>query len=253
MLTQIAIVQPGSLARRVLGSPAIYVLCTWCVVTGALEAYVVQSVFLLWMKYHSDVFTQAQINTYPLGVQAVGIVSNILAAVHIDATERRVPMGVVACALQLVSCVLFLVPGVSAGGTMAAFYISGTSYIVNPVTYGWANIILMRTGDDAARAVILYAMNAFSTSLYTFWGIVFYPATDAPYWRKGAIVMIVVVVVMLGLLFGVDWLDKYTLKEYPHGDKAARESSGALTQTTSDDSELGSTKEEREGHVLETK
>lgn len=239
--------------RRVLGNPAIYMLCTWCVVTGALEAYVVQSVFLLWMKYHNDVFTQTQINTYPLGVQAVGIVSNILAAVHIDATGKRVPMGVMACVLQLVSCVLFLVPGVSLGGTMAAFYISGTSYIVNPVTYGWANIILMRSGDDAARAVILYAMNAFSTCLYTFWGIVFYPATDAPYWRKGAIVMIVVVVVMLGLLFGVDWLDKYTLKKYPQGEKVARVSTGVSAQSTSEDSESGSSVDELEKDVVEIK
>lgn len=212
-----------------------------------------QSVFLLWMKYHNDVFTQTQINTYPLGVQAVGIVSNILAAVHVDATGKRVPMGVLACVLQLVSCVLFLVPGISFAGTMAAFYISGTSYIVNPVTYGWANIILMRSGDDAARAVILYSMNAFSTCLYTFWGIVFYPATDAPYWRKGAIVMVIVVVVMLGLLFGVDWLDKYTLRKYPHGDRAARETSGVFTQMTLEGSESVSKADGREEHVVENK
>lgn len=174
-------IDPWSLARRVFASPALYVLCLWAVITGALEAYVVQSLFLLWMKFHSDVFSQAQINTYPLGVQAVGIVSNFLAAVHVDATGQRVPMGVLACLLQLVAAVMLMVPTLPFAGTFFAYYLSGTSYMVNPVSYGWASIITQRGGDDAARSVILYAMNACSTCLYTFWGIALYPASDAPY------------------------------------------------------------------------
>lgn len=174
-------IDPWPLARRVFASPALYVLCGWAVITGALEAYVVQSLFLLWMKFHSDVFTQAQINTYPLGVQAVGIVSNFLAAVHVDATGKRVPMGVLACLLQLVAAVMLMVPTLPFAGTFFAYYLSGTSYMVNPVSYGWASIITQRGGDDAARSVILYAMNACSTCLYTFWGIALYPASDAPY------------------------------------------------------------------------
>lgn len=177
-------IDPWSLARRVFASPALYILCLWAVITGALEAYVVQSLFLLWMKFHSDVFTQAQINTYPLGVQAVGIVSNFLAAVHVDATGKRVPMGVLACLLQLVAAVMLMVPTLPFAGTFFAYYLSGTSYMVNPVSYGWASIITQRGGDDAARSVILYAMNACSTCLYTFWGIALYPASDAPYCKS---------------------------------------------------------------------
>lgn len=174
-------IAPWSLVKRVFANPALYILCLWAVITGALEAYVVQSLFLLWMKFHSDVFTQAQINTYPLGVQAVGIVSNFLAAVHVDATGTRVPMGVLACLLQLVAAVMLMVPTLPFAGTFFAYYLSGTSYMVNPVSYGWASIITQRGGDDAARSVILYAMNACSTCLYTFWGIALYPASDAPY------------------------------------------------------------------------
>ncbi|KAJ0124822.1 pantothenate transporter liz1 [Diaporthe amygdali] len=216
-------IDPLSLAKRVFTSPALYILCLWAVITGALEAYVVQSLFLLWMKFHSDVFTQAQINTYPLGVQAVGIVSNFLAAVHVDATGKRVPMGALACLLQLVSAVMLMVPTLPFAGTFFAYYLSGTSYMVNPVSYGWASIITQRGGDDAVRSVILYAMNACSTCLYTFWGIALYPASDAPYWKKGNIAMIIVVFVMLGGLVAVDWLDKHTLRKYPYGDTAVRD------------------------------
>lgn len=208
-------IDPWSLAVRTLSSPTIYILCFFAVVTGALEAFVVQNLFLLWLKYYDGNFSQVQINTYPLGIQAVGIVSNFLAAVHIDATGQRVPMGVLVCVLQLVSAILLLIPNLPFAGTFFAFYLSGTSYMVNPVSYGWANIICQRGGDDAVRSVILYSMNAASTCLYTFWGIILYPASDAPYWRDGAITMIIMVFVMLGMIWLVHWLDKRTLAKYP--------------------------------------
>jgi len=136
--------------------------------------------------------------------------------VHIDATGRRVPMGVLAALLQLVCAAMLLVPPekLTFAGAFVAFYLSGTSYMINPVLYGWASIICQRGGDDAARAVILYAMNATSTCLYTFWGIALYPASDAPYWRKGGIAMVVVVFVMLALVWVVSWLDGRTAKQF---------------------------------------
>lgn len=35
--------------------------------------------------------------------------------------------------------------------------------------------------------------------------------------------MIIVVVVMLGGLFAVNWLDKHTLRKFPYGDTAVRD------------------------------
>lgn len=222
----------SSLSRRAFGTSAFYIFVGWSILTGALEAYVVQGLFLLWMKANSSHFTQSQINTYPLGVQAVGIVSNFLAAVHIDRTGKRVPMGVLAALLQLVSTIMLLVPSLPFAGTFFAFYLAGTSYIVNPVSYGWANIVLQRSGDDAVRSVTLYGMNAFQTCLYTFWGIALYPASDAPYWKKGYITMVVVVISMLAFLYLVQRLDKQTLAKY--GDTAVRD----LPEEASDEVEL---------------
>lgn len=210
-----------SLPKRVLGCSAFYIFIGWAVITGALEAFAFQGLFLLWMEAKKSHFSQTQINTYPLGVQAVGIVSNFLAAVYIDLTGTRVSMGVLAALLQLVSAIMLLVPSLSFAGTFFAFYLSGTSYIVDPVSYGWANIVLQRSGDDAVRSVTLYGMNAFQTCLYTFWGVVLYPASDAPYWKKGYITMIVVVITMLLFLFLVQNLDKKTLERY--GDTAVRD------------------------------
>lgn len=136
-------------------------------------------------------------------MQAVGIVSNMLAAWHMDATGTRVPMAVLAVMLQLICAIMLLVPTLPFAGTFFAFYLSGTAYMVNPLIFGWASIILQRTGDDAVRSVTVYCMNVLSLTLYTFWGIVFYAADEAPYWKKGGIVMIVCCCVMLGYVWVV--------------------------------------------------
>lgn len=120
-----------------------------------------------------------------------------------DATGTRIPMAILACLLQLVSAVMLVIPTLPFSGTFFAFYLGGTAYMVNPLIFGWANIILQRTGDDALRSVALYCMNIGSMVLYTFWGIVFYSAADAPYWKKGSIVLIVCCFVMLAYMWVV--------------------------------------------------
>lgn len=40
--------------------------------------------------------------------------------------------------------------------------IAGTAYMIQPVVFTWANRVLSRDGDDAARAFTLYSMNGMS-------------------------------------------------------------------------------------------
>jgi ACS family pantothenate transporter-like MFS transporter len=171
-----------------------------------LEAFAFQGMFLLWLKYNKKRFSQSAINTYPLGIQAVAIVSQIGAGIFIDRTGHRLPMIVFAAAMQLVTASLLLVRNLSDAGIFTAHYICGTSFIVNPLMYGWASTILQREGDDAVRSVVLYTMAMGGQVLYTFWGIVMYPATDAPYWKKGATTMVVVCFAFVGWSFVVKWV-----------------------------------------------
>ncbi|KAI8192379.1 Pantothenate transporter liz1 [Colletotrichum sp. SAR 10_65] len=226
-------INPFSLMKRLFLQPMFWILVFWSPVCATLEAYAVQNNFLIWLKYQSSHFTQSQINTYPLGVQAVGIVSNMLAAWHMDATGTRVPMAVLAIFLQLICAIMLLVPTLPFAGTFFAFYLSGTAYMVNPLIFGWASIILQRTGDDAVRSVTVYCMNVLSLTLYTFWGIVFYAADEAPYWKKGGIVMIVCCFVMLGYVFVVRKLDIHTLEKYGNPTAGDSEASPEVSAKTS--------------------
>lgn len=203
-----------SLVKRLLAKPDIYILSLYSMIGCALEAIVLQGLFLLWMKANIGLFPSYATTTYPLGVQAVSIVSNIGAGYVIDMTNRRMPMVVLSGVLQIVVSVLLLIPGLSTAGVLFAFYLAGTSYIVNPIMYGWASVICQRGGDDASRSVILYIMSMVQSILYTFWGIVFYPASDAPYWKKGYITMIVVVFAFFGATAAVHWVRTLLWQSY---------------------------------------
>jgi ACS family pantothenate transporter-like MFS transporter len=203
-----------------------YILTAFSITSGMLEAFAfqvsrppnslragtlltsAQGMLLLWLKHNKARFSQTAINTYPLGIQAVAIVSQIFAGFFIDQTGHRMPMVLFAAAMQLITASLLLVRNMSDGGIFTAHYLSGTSFIVNPVMYGWASTICQKTGDDAARSVVLYTMNMGGQLLYTWWGIVLYPATDVPYWKKGAITMIFVVFAFCGMAFAVRWVSR---------------------------------------------
>lgn len=74
---------------------------------------------LLWMK--AKHYTIAKNNTYPLGITAVGIFVTLLTAVLIDASRRHMPWGFVACLLQLVACIILIIPTLPDGAVFAAY------------------------------------------------------------------------------------------------------------------------------------
>ncbi|RSH92812.1 hypothetical protein EHS25_008258 [Saitozyma podzolica] len=191
------------LIRRVLLSPAFYVFTMLWVVGGALEAFSTQSCMLLMMNALG--FSVPQKNTYTLGITAVGIFCTLLTSVLIDFSGKHVPWGLVACGLQLIPCIILLCWNqVSVGAKLAAYYIAGSAYMIQPVIFTFANKTLGKTGDDAMRAMTLYAMNSMSSVLFAFWGLILYPATDAPRFFKGTIAMLVVSVV-LALWIIITW------------------------------------------------
>ncbi|KFX87631.1 hypothetical protein V490_08133 [Pseudogymnoascus sp. VKM F-3557] len=204
-----------SLIRRVLLQWNFWIFSMFWVIGGALEAFCTQNCMLLWLKSTGE-FSVAENNNYPLGVTAIGIVMTLVTSVAIDASGKHMPFGIVACFLQIIACIILLCWNhIDIGAKMAAFYLSGTAYMIQPVCFVWATQILTRDCDDAARAIILYSMNGASSVLFAFWGIILYPATDAEMgFRKGTIAMICIAVLLLVWIGIVWWQDKRTLRIY---------------------------------------
>ena len=158
------------------------------------------------MRHFPDTFSPSAVTTYPLGIQAVAITSMILAGMYMDRTKRYMDVGVVTGILQFMTGAMLVAPTLPDAGTFFAFYVSGSSFMVNPLLYGWGGVIVRRTDDDAARAIILFTMNTGGQLLWTFWGITLYPAVDVPYWKKGSIVLMIACIFYFGALCLVRWV-----------------------------------------------
>ncbi|KAF6520706.1 hypothetical protein HZS61_014964 [Fusarium oxysporum f. sp. conglutinans] len=219
-------IQAWSLVKRVMGHPLLYVCCVFSVLGSALQSYVVQGLMLLYLKFRKDIdgFTQSEVNTLPIPTHAVGIVAELSVSFFMDRYNRRMSLGFLLCSIQIICSIVLLVPGMSVAGNLTALYLSASAYGINPLLYGWSSNILARTADDAARSVTLASMAASDGLLWTFWGIVMFPADHAPYWRNGYIGMLCVSAAMVGWLFAVRWLDRYTAEKYPAGEHTSASS-----------------------------
>lgn len=173
-----------------------------------MQAYIVQGLMLLYLKYRKDMdgFSQSQVNTLPIATHAIGIVAELSSSLAIDRYNQRLSIGFALCAIQIICSIVLLVPNMSVPGTLTVLYLSSTAYGINPLLYSWSSNIAARTADDAARSVILASMAASDGLLWTFWGIILYPADDAPYWRKGYIAMICISTALACWLFVVRWV-----------------------------------------------
>jgi len=186
-----------SLIPRVLGRWRIYAMCTIWIVGGELESIGSNSLMALWMKASVEPkYTVQNINYYPAGGTAVAIVALLGTAVWTDYTNKRYQVNILIAACMLLSSVILLVyTPISTAGKFFAFYLSGISYAGQASNFGWANDIAR--DDDQERSVILGAMNMMSNAFNAWWPIVFFPANEAPRWRKGMISIIVLAPIMV--------------------------------------------------------
>lgn len=163
---------------------------------------------LLYLKFRKDIdgFTQTEVNTLPIPTHAVGIVAEFSISFFMDRYNQRMSLGFILCIIQIACSIVLLIPNMSVPGNLTALYLSASSYGIAPLMYGWASNILARTADDAARSVTLASMTAVDGLWWTFWGIVLFPADDAPYWKNGYIAMLCVSTAMAGWLFVVRWV-----------------------------------------------
>lgn len=109
--------------------------------------------------------------------------------------------------------------------------------MIQPVCFTWANKILLRTGDEAARAITLYAMNGAASVLFAFWGIALYPVPDAGgRFRKGTVAMLVVVGVLAAWIVLVWYLERWVERQVGEPDEPPE----AAEACGKDDDDVGS-------------
>ena len=174
--------------RKVLASWYWWGFVILWVIAGETESFSTNSLLALYMKSHpSNKYTVAQLNNYPTGVPAIGIVSTLFWATLTDFfSGKRYLVGYFIGITGVVTSAMILEAGrdpmssKSTAVVFAAYYWAGAVYACQATFFAWCNDA-MRFEEPVFRGVVLAGMNLGSNSVNAWWSIIFYGASMAPW------------------------------------------------------------------------
>ncbi|RHZ57449.1 hypothetical protein CDV55_104632 [Aspergillus turcosus] len=161
------------------------------VIAGETESFSSNSLLALYMKSHPTIkYSIAQLNNYPTGVPAVGIVSTLFWATLTDILHgKRYLVAYFIGITGVVTSVLILTRFDSTPTVFGAYYWAGAVYACQATFFAWCNDA-MRSQDARHRSVVLASMNMGNNAVNAWWSIIFYSANLAPRFTRGMWAMI---------------------------------------------------------------
>ncbi|KAK2739618.1 hypothetical protein FQN55_009354 [Onygenales sp. PD_40] len=186
-----------SFVKRVFTSWHWYGFVMLWVIAGETESFSTNALLALYMKSHpTNKYSVPQLNNYPTGVPAVGIISTLFWATMTDFLGgKRYLVGYWIGITGVATSAMILAPGSSTATIFGAYYWAGSVYACQATFFAWANDV-MRFKDDALRSVVIASMNMGSNVVNAWWALLFYSADQAPYFTKGMWAMIATSIAM---------------------------------------------------------
>ncbi|OAX77303.1 hypothetical protein ACJ72_08401, partial [Emergomyces africanus] len=180
-----------SFVKRIFSSWHWYGFVMLWVIAGETESFSTNALLALYMKSHpTNKYSVPELNNYPTGVPAVGIVSTLIWATLTDFLGgKRYLVGYWIGITGVVTSAMILAPGSSTATVFAAYYWAGSVYACQATFFAWANDV-MRYKDDAMRSIVIASMNMGSNVVNAWWALLFYSADQAPWFTKGMWAMI---------------------------------------------------------------
>ena len=151
-------------------------------------------------------YTTIQQNNYPTGIYATAILGTVGYAIISDKLQSRWQVSIaIGLSFIIGSAILVSNPPTDAG-YFFAFYFLGTTFAPQAVWYSWMADVTSH--DFQLRAITTGFMNSFDFAFVSWWPLVFYPATDAPHFRKGYIASLVTGALTLPLIGIIAYLER---------------------------------------------
>ncbi|KAL4765278.1 putative MFS pantothenate transporter [Aspergillus foveolatus] len=161
------------------------------VIAGETESFSSNSLLALYMKSHpTNHYSIAQLNDYPTGVPAVGIVSTLFWATLTDFLGgKRYIVGYFIGITGVITSILILTRFDSTATVFGAYYWAGAVYACQATFFAWCNDA-MRLQEERHRSVVIASMNLGNNAVNAWWSILFYSADLAPRFTRGMYAMI---------------------------------------------------------------
>ncbi|KAL4932521.1 putative MFS pantothenate transporter [Aspergillus undulatus] len=161
------------------------------VIAGETESFSSNTLLQLYMKAHPTIkYSVSQLNNYPTGVPAVGIVSTLFWATLTDILGgKRWVVGYFIAITGTITAILILTRFDSTATVFGAYYWAGAVYACQATFFTWCNDV-MRSQDSRQRSVVIASMNLGNNAVNAWWSILFYSADLAPRFTRGMWAMI---------------------------------------------------------------
>lgn len=178
-------------AKSVLASWEWWGFVVLWIIAGETESFSSNSLLALYLKSSPfDSYSVSQLNNYPTGVPAVGIVSTLFWAALTDflGGKRYLVGYFIGVTGVATSGMILAAKGMADNGSSSkatavvfgAYYWAGAVYACQATFFAWANDA-MRAREPVFRAVVLAGMNLGSNAVNAWWSILFYGASMAPW------------------------------------------------------------------------
>jgi ACS family pantothenate transporter-like MFS transporter len=175
--------------KRVFSSWYWYGFVMLWIIAGETESFSSNSLLALYMK-STKKYSVSQLNNYPTGVPAVGIISTLLWATLTDFLGgKRYLVGYWIGITGIVTAAMILNPDASVASIFGAYYWAGSVYACQATFFAWANDA-MRYEEDSLRAVVIASMNTGSNAVNAWWSLLFYSADFAPRFTVRAVAIV---------------------------------------------------------------
>lgn len=179
-----------SFAKKVLTSWYWWGFVVLWIIAGETESFSSNSLLQLYMKSHPTIaYSVAQLNNFPTGVPAIGIVSTLFWATLTDFLNgKRWAVGYFIAITGVVTSAMILAASKdptssrSTAMTFGAYYWAGAVYACQATFFAWCNDA-MRYEEPVFRGVVLAGMNVGSNAVNAWWSIIFYGASMAPWFN----------------------------------------------------------------------
>ncbi|KAL1389875.1 MFS general substrate transporter [Phyllosticta capitalensis] len=181
--------------KRALTCFPLYAFVMLWIIAGETESFSTNTLLALYMKSSpTRSYTVPQLNDYPTGVPAVGIVSTLFFATLTDMLGGcRWIVGYWIGLTGIVTSAMVLAAKSKGGDqeslVFAAYYWAGSVYACQATFFAWANDA-MRGEEAMLRGLVVACMNMGSNIINAWWAIVFYSADFAPWFTRGMWAMI---------------------------------------------------------------
>lgn len=179
--------------KRALSSWFFWGFVVLWIIAGETESFSSNAVLALYMKSHpTNEYSVSQLNNYPTGVPAIGIISTLFWATLTDfLSGKRYLVGYFIGITGVATSVMVLVASrdptnpESTSVVFGAYYWAGAVYACQATFFAWANDAL-RYEEHMFRAIVLAGMNLGSNAVNAWWSIIFYGASMAPWFNVGS-------------------------------------------------------------------